>query len=278
MKQFKKIAIIGVGLMGGSLALTLKQKAIGDEIWGFARNEKTYKKLIQLKVVDKVEKDLQLVVDDADVVIIGAPVYAIIEYCKKISSFLKPGALIIDIGSTKEYIQKQAKKYLPKSIYFVGCHPLCGGEKSGAEFSKGDIYNNAICFITALAKTPEAKLAGKFWQAIGCRNIFISAANHDKMLAYISHVPHLIAFSLAACISDKNIDFSGPSLKDMIRVAGSPANIWADIFLSNKNNIINASSKFIETLKKLQTAISCGDRQLIIKLIENANKKQQRII
>src|SRR3989338_9365744 len=140
LKRIKKIAIIGVGLMGGSLALALKKRFPAKRVYGFARSRSSFRKLQRLGFLDKVEKDLAKLVCDADLVVLGSPVEAICGYFKEISPFLKKGSIVIDLGSTKSLIHKRAKKDLPPGVSFVGCHPLAGSEKSGAEHATTSLY------------------------------------------------------------------------------------------------------------------------------------------
>lgn len=263
----KKIAIIGVGFMGGSLALILKKKLPKAEIWGFARSQKSHRKLKKLKLLDRVETDLAKLVSGSDLVIFALPVKAICDYFKKVSPFLKRGAIVIDLGSTKELIERSARKDLPSSVSFVGCHPLVGSEKSGAEFSRGDLYQGSTCLITSSLKSKAVKVIKNFWQKVGCRAVFISVSQHDKLLSSISHLPHLISFSLSKLIRKRQLKISTTSLKDLTRIANSPASVWADIFVSNSKNISKDLKSYIKILKKYQASLAKGDRESIIKLI-----------
>lgn len=274
MNQINKVSIIGVGLMAGSLALALKDKFSHLTIVGFARSPKTFNRLSKLNILDIVEKDLENAVADADLVIIGAPVFATIDYLKKISRFLKPGAIVCDLSSTKELVDAAAKKILPKNTSFVGCHPLCGSEKSGPEFSRKDIYKDSVCLIT---KQPgsEAGLVKGMWEELGAEVIFIDSRKHDQILSTLSHLPHLIAFSLAAVAGANKNKFELRSFKDMTRIAASPAEVWADIFISNKKNILSDSARFRRYLERLEKAINSGNKNKIEKLIVDINKKTQ---
>ncbi|MCF7907973.1 MAG: prephenate dehydrogenase [Candidatus Omnitrophica bacterium] len=278
LKRVKKIAIIGVGFMGGSLALALKKKLPYAKIWGFARSQKSFNKLKRLSLLDRVEKDLAKLVVDSDLVVFALPVKVICSYFKKVSPFLKEGATVIDLGSTKQLVEKSAKMNLPRSIDFIACHPLAGSEKSGAEFSHENLYQGSVCLITSSPKAKAAKSVKNFWQKLGCRVVFISASQHDKVLSGISHLPHLISFSLSELISEDYLKFSTNSFKDLTRIANSPALVWADIFISNSDNIVRDLKGYIKILKKYQALLKKGDRELIVKLITKVNHKQKKII
>lgn len=277
MRKIKKIAIIGVGFMGGSLALGLRKKFPRVKIWGFARSQKSFQKLKRLGFLNRVERDLASLVSDSDLIVFGLPVKTICSYFKKIRPFLKKGAIVIDLGSTKKLIQASAKKSLPSAVNFVGCHPLAGSEKKGAEFSRANLYQNSVCLITASAKSKSAQEVKRLWKKLGCRVVFISAAEHDKVLSAISHLPHVLAFSLTKFIPERCLKFSTASFKDLTRISKSPASLWADIFSSNRKNIAKDLNAYIKVLKQYQNLLKKNDSQALFKLIEKANRKQERV-
>jgi len=277
MGKVKKISIIGVGFMGGSLALSLRKKFPRIKVWGFARSQKSYRKLARLGFLYRVEKDLGKLVRDSDIVILALPVKSIVDYFKKISPFLKKGAIVLDLGSTKQLIEKSAKKILPNSVSFVGCHPLAGSEKSGAEFSRDNLYQGSICLIASSSRSLAAKKVKAIWQKLGCRVVFISSGQHDKMLSSISHLPHIISFSLSNLVSEKYLKFSPASFKDLTRIANSPAYVWADIFLSNQGNVLKDLKGYFKVLKQFEKALKKSDKKTLLKLMEKANNKQRAL-
>jgi len=278
LKNIKKISIIGVGFMGGSFAKAFKKRYPSVFICGYTRSKKSYNKLKKLSFLDRIERDCKKVVKDADLVVLASPVYAIADTFQKISPYLKKGSIVIDLGSTKKLIEKTASKYLPKGIDFVGCHPLCGGEKRGAEFSKDNLYQGSICLITSSFSKKTAQVVKKIWENLGCKVNYISSDNHDKLLSCISHIPHAISFVLTDSVPDDFLRFSSASLKDLTRISNSPALVWSDIFLSNKKNISYGLKKFINSLKKLDNIIQAGDKEKIVKFINKVNARQKRII
>jgi prephenate dehydrogenase len=271
----KKIGIIGVGFMGGSFAKAIKEKFPHVSLWGYARSNSSYYRLKRLKILDKVERDLRKVVEDADFVVLATPIYAIVDYLRKISPYLKKGAVVFDLGSTKELIEKSASKLLSKDVHFVGCHPLCGSEKSGAVFSRAQLFRNSICIITASPSKKSTQYVKKIWKKLGCKVIFISSSQHDKILSSVSHLPHLISFSLTYSVPSSYGKYSSSSLRDLTRISGSPASVWGDIFLSNAKNILKDLDKFIENLNKFKRLIKNKEKKKIIKLIEEINLKQR---
>lgn len=275
--KLKKFAIIGVGFMGGSLALDLKQKFPRSSIWGFARKKTSFRKLKKLRILDNVSMDLAAVVNNADIVILGLPICAIIDYFKKIAPFLKKGAIVLDLGSTKELVQKEARKRLPPNVEFVACHPLCGQEKSGAQYSIKGLYEGSLCVITSSARKKSTIIVKNLWQKIGSKVVFLSASTHDRILSSVSHLPHFISFALTQFIHPKYLRFSVASLRDLTRISNSPPSVWADICVSNKKNILKDIDGFMATLKKLKKALQGKDVKKVFDLIAKVNKKQKAI-
>jgi len=270
----KKLTIIGVGLMGGSLALAAKKNIAGITVCGFARSDKSYRKLKKLPFLDIVERDLKSAVKDADLVAVALPVFAAADCFREIAGFLKPGTIVFDLSSTKEEIENSARKYLPKNISFVGCHPICGSEKTGAEHSVGDLYRDALCLITAKEKDPATITIAQFWSALGMKVAFLNAKAHDKMLGAISHLPHVVSFALINSLDEGYLKFAPPSLCDMTRIAGSPASVWVDILFSNKKNVSSSLRSYAKSLKQFEAILAGGKKAAAVKFIEKANTRR----
>lgn len=274
MRNIKKITILGVGFMGGSLAVALREKFPKITICGYARSKKVFVRLKKLKVLDRVEQALDKCLRDADMVALALPVGVIVDSFKKISPFLKKGAIVFDLGSSKSAIEKAADKYLPKNVNFVGCHPLCGGEKTGAEFVNYDLYKGSLCLVTS-SKNKAAKIVENLWNSLGCEVVFMNSQRHDRILSSVSHLPHLISFSFADSILKGYERFGSTSFKDLTRISASSAFIWADIFLSNKRNILFDLNRFTKVLNKFEGLLKKQDKKGIINLITKINSKQK---
>ena len=262
--------------MGGSIACAIKKNFPGICVIGYARSKASYSKLIKLGILDKVERDLAKAVEDSEIIVLASPIYSIIEHLKLTAPYLKENAIVIDLGSSKEVIEKAAQKYLPKKVSFVGCHPLCGSDKSGAEFFNPNIYKGAICLIT----TPNGKglkIIKEMWQNLDSKVVFINAKSHDKMLSSTSHLMHLISFSLTDFVPKNYLKFSAASLKDLTRISNSPANVWADIFISNKQNVLKDIDKFVKTLCSFKQLIRKNKRSDIVNYIKRINKKYKTL-
>lgn len=278
MKPIKKISIIGVGFMGGSLALDLHEVFPCTRLTGYARSQSAFDRLSKLSILDNVEQDLAKALKNSDIVALAMPVFAIIDFFKKIAPFLKDGAIVFDLGSSKELVEKAAAKFLPKNVYFVGCHPLAGSEKGGAQFAKAGLYRDTVCIITAPCSLPAAKTIKELWESVGAKVIFMPSSKHDKILSIVSHLNHIISFAATLNIPDNYLKFSPPSLKDLTRISNSPARVWADIFISNKANILKDVDKFIGVLETFKKLISGNKKNALTRLIEKINKKQSVLI
>ncbi len=263
--------------MGGSMALALKEKFPRLSVWGYARSEKSYRKLKKLRILDEVSRELKRVIEGADLVVLALPIEAIIDYFRKITPFLKKGVIVFDLGSTKKVIEKSIGKCLPEGVSFVGCHPLAGSEKSGAEFSTSRLYKEALCLITSSPQSKATKKVKRIWEKIGSKVVFISPQRHDRVFSYLSYLPHIISFSLLQGTPQECLKFSPQSFKDLTRISGSPASVWADIFLSSKKNILADLNKFISALEKFQCLLRKKDKAKIIDLIKKINAKQRHL-
>ena len=224
--NIKKIGFFGVGFMGGSLVKALKKKYPESFICGYARNKGSFDRLIEADILDEVEMDYKKVVENADIVILSLPVNVIIEFLKKISPYLKEGTIVFDLGSSKKEIESAAKKYLSDSIDFVPCHPLCGSEKGGVEFSREDLYQNTVCVITSSLKSKAVRIVKELWMKVGAKVLFIDSETHDKILSKVSHLPHLISFALTKLVPQEYIKYSAGSFKALTRISNSVPGIW----------------------------------------------------
>lgn len=276
LKKIKKVGIIGVGFMGGSLALALKKSFSNFEIIGHARSDKAFKRLKRAKVVDRIERSDKKIAKEADILILATPVGIIVDFLKRMGSYLKKGAIVFDLGSTKEEIEKVAKKNLPKEVSFVGCHPFCGSEKRGAEKAKQNLYQGAICFITSSNKA--SYLVEKIWKKVGSRVVRVGPKTHDNITCLTSHLPHFICFSLINAIPDNYLEFSSSGFADLTRVASSSGDLWADIFLTNKSKILKHIDKYNQISNKLKDSIIKEDKKKLKLLIKKANKKRNKIL
>lgn len=260
MNYINSISIIGVGLIGGSIGLAIKEKYPGIEIVGVGRNIKRLKLAKQKGCIDKYTTDIKDGVKNADIVIVCTPISTIDKIIKFILPFLKENCLITDVGSIKYQIirnvKKEIKKYKKlKNINFVGSHPIAGSEKTGVEFAKNDLFKNSICVICYDKEITERDAVKKIkflWEGLGCKIIYLDARKHDKILSATSHFLHIISYLLTKQINSRKefINFVGGAYRDMTRISASNPELWAEICHINKIFISHEIKKFIKELNK----------------------------
>jgi prephenate dehydrogenase len=227
----------------------------------------------KMHAIDSGSQDLSII-RDADMVILATPVNIIIKEAKEISKIIKPGCIICDVGSTKNEIVSKLTKILPG---FVGTHPIAGSEKRGMINADSSIFKNSLCILTPVKNTDNTALnkVKNFWLKLGARIIIMDPRQHDKILSYVSHLPHAIAFSLINSIPAGHFRFTANSLRDTTRIAASDTGLWLDIFLSNRNNILKSIKVFEHNLSLLKKSLTNKDRKSLRRILSKA--KAQRI-
>ena len=283
---FNKVTIVGVGLIGGSLGLAIKKGKLANQIVGVGHRKSSVEKAIRKKAIDQGTLSLPSGIKQADLVILATPVGLIMKFLKELASYLKPGAVVIDVGSSKKEIVKIAEKNLPRENPFIGCHPMAGSEKRGIDIARKTLFNNAICIITPTRRSDLGALRKIkiFWKRLGSRIEMISPDRHDSLIATVSHLPHLVSTGLVLKLGKKNqkksswLKLIGPGFKDTTRIAASPPAIWQDICFSNRGNIIKNLSDLRKILERLENCLKKGQRKDFLKLLNEAKKWREKII
>jgi len=282
MKQFKKVTIIGVGLIGGSIGLAIRKRRLADEVVGVFRHESTLKRALKRKAVDKAVISLESGVKEADLIIVTSPVHSIPAIIKMAAKYAKKGAIITDAGSTKAWIVSSVEKSLARGrkVHFVGAHPMAGSEHAGVEFARADLFEKAPCIVTKTAATDKASLRRviKFWSSLGAIVKVMSPASHDKSVSLISHLPHIVAFGLAGSVPLGELQYAAEGFKDTTRVASSDPELWADIFLTNRIEILKAGRLFESYYKDILKAISKGEYKKTVNFLKRAKSKRDALI
>lgn len=276
---FRKVTIVGVGLIGASIGMAMKKKTLAREIVGVARKDATIDAAIKQGAIHTGTKDIKEGVKDADMIILATPVNAIIESFAILNAHARKGAIVTDVGSSKGLIVDQAQKNLHPSFLFVGSHPLAGSEKSGPQFGSADLFNGTTCIMTPTDKTNRlAKDKVKhFWTLLGANVRFMSPSEHDDILAHISHLPHVMAFALAKTIPEQYFSYATQSLRDTTRIAASDPKMWNDICVSNTKNILKSLDEYTKVLGALRKAIVDGDQQTLLESFSQAKAARERI-
>ena len=261
-------------LLAGRWGWLLKKKRLAKLVVGVVRKKSTLQKAFKRKALDVATLNLEEGVRGADLVILCAPISDIVDHIRRIGRFLGPKTIVMDVGSSKEQILNAAKKHLKKNI-FVGCHPMAGSERCGIEFAKVDLFHGAVCFVSS----PNKKVAA-FWRALGAKPIRVDARRHDAWVAKVSHLPHVLSFSL---LQDIRHSFGpkfplNPSFKDLSRLARSHPGIWSDILLSNQKELLTALKYFQSNVRLFEKALQAKDRNKIARLIAAANANAERLV
>jgi cyclohexadieny/prephenate dehydrogenase len=269
---FKRIALIGFGLIGGSIARAARSQGLAGEIVTTARSAKTRARVSELGIVDHVVDSNAEAAKDADLVILCIPVGACGEVAQEIAGSLKPGAIVSDVGSVKGAVVREMAPHLPEGVHFVPAHPVAGTEHSGPDSGFPELFINRWCILTPPEGT-DAKAVERlraFWTALGAKVEIMTPDHHDLVLAITSHLPHLIAYTivgtadeLGQVTSSEVMKFSAGGFRDFTRIAASDPIMWRDVFLANKDAVLEMLGTFNEDLSKLTRAIRRGDGEAL---------------
>ena len=282
-----KLAIIGVGLIGGSLGLCLKDK-LGEKIFitGLCRTQASMNRAMELGAVDVASSDLETVVGDADIIFLSPPVLQIVPMVKKILPHLKSGAILTDAGSTKQFIWQELKKILPPNIFYIAGHPMTGREKSGVEAAGKDLFRGKAYVIAENTGAPP-EVMEKLMRVLRLTEanfLEIDIAKHDRCASIISHVPHLTAAALVTLLNDAGDDLDsclklvGGGFKDTTRIASSNADMWADICMTNGEAISAHLRDLQKILGDVITAIDNHDRQAVHDYFAKSKARRDKIL
>lgn len=272
MKMFNKVVIVGTGLLGGSIALAIKKKKLAREVAGISRHKSSIAFAKKIHAIDSGSQDINIA-KGADLIIFATPVGAILALAPKIAGLVDKGCIVTDVGSTKEEISAKLSKLFPG---YVGSHPMAGSEKRGIKYADARILEDSLCLVTSrpgLDKQACRKVA-KLWNELGFRVSFLTPGLHDKIISFVSHLPHVVAFSLMSSVPAEYFKFSSGGLKDTTRIAASEAELWTDIFLTNRKNLLKAMSQMEQNLARIRSAVNKKDKVLLTRIIRQAHNKR----
>ena len=285
--MFKKVCIIGCGLIGSSIARAIKKNNLSTKIVSSNRSDTTNKKVIKLNIVNESSSDTKKMVKESDLIIIATPLSSYKSLIFKIKNSLKNGAILTDVGSVKEKAISLIEKNIPKNVSWISSHPIAGTEESGPEAGFSELFKDRWCIITpsSQAKKRDIKLLRNFWKKIGSRVDIMDAKQHDYILSITSHIPHLIAYNIVNMTLDINkkkkqeiVKYSAGGLRDFTRIAASNPIMWRDIFIQNRKNASMMIDKFIENLRDLKKAIKNKNEKKLEKIFTKTKKIRKEIV
>ncbi|MEO7160862.1 MAG: prephenate dehydrogenase/arogenate dehydrogenase family protein [Polaromonas sp.] len=277
--MFEQLGLIGCGLMGSSFALALKRAGLVKRVVGYSKSPSTTERARQMGVIDVEAPSALLAVSGADIVLLAIPVSATEATFKAIRHLVRPQTLVMDVGSTKRDVVDAARRVLRDQIgSFVPCHPITGKEVSGVEHADVDLYAGKQVIITPIERTFTAQLqkATEVWEALGCHVLQMSPQAHDAAYAAVSHLPHLIAFAMINGImsqahGEDYMALAGPGFRDFTRIAASDPQMWRDILIANREELLAQSRIFQQTLQSFEQLISSGSGDALESLIGQAS-------
>lgn len=284
---FNKVALIGIGLIGSSLARVIREKNLAEHIAIMSRSQATLDEARALDLGDIYSTDSEDIVRHADLIIVSVPVGASGAVAKDIAFHLKPGAIVTDVGSTKASVIEQMLPHIPEGVHFIPGHPIAGTERSGPEAGFAELFEGRWCILTPLEGTdPEAQeKLSNFWRACGSKIDVMEHEHHDRVLAVVSHLPQIISYNIVGTASDLEtvtdsevIKYSASGFRDFTRLAASDPTMWRDICLHNQDAILEMLSRFSEDLSSLQRAIRWGDGDALFDLFTRTRSIRKSIV
>jgi len=285
--MFNKITIIGLGLIGSSIARAIKKNHLCKSLVAHDKSKIVLKKILKLKITNNIEPNLKKSVQDSDLVIICTPLGTYKNIVSVIKNYLKKTCILTDVGSAKIFVTNTVNKLINKNTIWIPAHPIAGTEQSGPEAGFADLFKNRWCIITPVSKkNPNSlKKLNNFWKKIGSKVQHMSAEHHDKVMAITSHIPHLIAYNIVGTAANLEQDtksevikYCASGFRDFTRIASSDPTMWRDIALNNRKQILHMLEKFNLDLSNLKRAIIKKDGNKLFKLFSKTRKIRQAII
>ena len=282
MVHFRKITIVGVGLLGGSLGMAVKKRRLAAEVAGYVRRAASIAECKAVGAVDSCTQHLHEAVSDADLIVLCTPLAQMLPLLKKMRPVIKRGAIVTDVGSVKTSVVKELESVVAKAgAHFVGSHPMAGAEKTGVAAARPDLFENAVCVVTPTRKSnPTAlKKIENLWKSVGARVMRLSPELHDELVSRSSHLPHVAAATLANLILDPRHPKSQPMLcangfRDTTRIASGSPEMWRDIALANRKNLTNSVATLIRDLQKFQAILKKADSTAAQRFFEEAKHRR----
>jgi len=273
---FKDVAIVGVGLIGGSIGMRLVADGACRRVIGVGWRHTSLRLALDTKAIHEATLDAPSAAARSDLVIIATSVGLIPSMAERIMPACRPGTVVTDVGSIKGAIVRAVQKAARPDVEFVGAHPMAGSEKRGVAHAQADLFENALCILTPLEgkSTPATEKLRAFWGKLGARVTVMDPGEHDRLVATISHLPHCVAAAVVASIPDDALKCTGQGFRDTTRIASGDADLWTDILIGNRDQVLASLRSFDESVSILAGAIERGDRQAVRDFLDQAGRKR----
>ena len=279
MALFDRVTIVGLGLIGGSLGLALKRKRLARNVVGWSRREATLRQARASGAIDWGTTDLRRAVADADLVVLATPVDVIVPLGLRAARQMKPGSILTDVGSTKEGIVHALERRLPAGVAFVGAHPLAGSERRGIHAARRSLYDGSLCILAVTRRTNRRALnrVRRLWSAVAERVLVMDPARHDRLLAVVSHLPHVIAFCLMGAADRAALAIAPRSFQEVTRIAKSDSGLWEAIFVTNRGPINAAMRRFEQQWQTLRRHLAWSDRAALRRFLAGSKARRETL-
>jgi prephenate dehydrogenase len=282
--HWKKITLIGVGLLGGSLGLALRKRRLADSVTGFVRRPASLKECRRVGAVDLATLDLPEAVQGAELVVLCTPIAQMRPLTEEMLGFLLSGAIVTDVGSVKQSVVRALSPLVAKAgAHFVGSHPMAGSEKTGVSAARADLFNDAVCVVTPSQHSDRAAVnrVATLWKSVGSRVLRMTPAAHDELVSHSSHLPHVIAAQLANLVlgpqsTKQQAMLCANGFRDSTRIASSSPEMWRDIALANRDNLLGALDSFMAGLAGFKRVLKSNDPEAVSRFFEQAKKRRDK--
>ncbi len=275
----KRLSIIGVGLLGGSIGLAVKAARLDCTIVGYGHRRATLDRALEMGAIDEAVEDIAQAVTNAYFTILCTPVGLFRQNLSDLAAHLPSGSVITDVGSTKRSVVRDAEQILPKTVHFVGSHPMAGSDKRGNEFAQADLFRGATCIVTPTERTngPALEQVETFWRALGMRIEALSPEEHDSRICDVSHLPHLLAAALVAMQDEKSLSLAGTGFLDVTRVAGGDGRLWSDILQDNRDSVTRSLARLRNTLDTAATLLEPAKAEELAAWLNATAKRREKL-
>ena len=278
--MFKKVAILGIGLLGGSLGLAIRKRGLAGEVVGLVRREEARTEALDLHIADHVTLDIEDALRGADFIILATPLSTMRPLLSQAIPYIEKEAIVTDVGSVKYSLVKDSEKLLGNSGNFIGSHPMAGSDRSGMKYADGDLFVDTVCIVTPTSKSNPSALdqVTRFWKSLQTTVSVLEPRVHDELLAYASHMPHVVSACIVNALENAEVSItdslkvSGKGWKDTTRIAASSPRIWSDILKENKKEVLRALKACGEELEKAMTAIDEEDKEAVRDIFDRSNR------